>query len=354
MRVLLSCIAAIVNVCIGAGTVLAQVPGTQGVTTVFSTGPQEVAAYDATAKQLFFFTISGETAKQVGVVSVPGQVMGVVSVGDEYVIATGMGRGDLTPPIRVHKLAKREVSLKNSSLVLIYERITERPQITQLRVCGGRVWLGFFESKYNTSIGELSPPVAGATGQWNFAQNVGIRMGDSFDCFGEYLVVGRSYGDDQGHDGDLILFHAGQKTLLPSYRGVRGVQSIGDAVEPMLIIGDGWHSNYGQMAQGRVSLLKKRRGEPRFSLELLDLDKTNFNFTKFRDVTVGSERHLVALGSSQVIVYSGLASPELKKRVVYTQVGKSHVLDVAVGSVASDSVTLAVADEGLRIIKVAG
>lgn len=353
MKVLLSCIAAMVNLCVGAGVVRAQVPGTQGVTSVFSTGMQEVAAYDATAKQLLFFAISGEIAKQLGTVSVPGQVMGVVSAGDEYIIATGMGRGDLTPPIRVHRLAKRDLATKKSSLAPVYERITERPQVTQLRVCDGRIWLGFFESKYNTVIGELIPPAAGASGEWKFSQRVGLRMGDSFDCFGESLVVGRSYGDTQGQDGDLLLLSGGQKTLLPSYRGVRGVQSIGDALEPVVVIGDGWHSNYGEMAQGRVSVLKKRKGEPRFALELLDLDGRNFNFTKFRDVVVGSERHLVALGSSEVVVYSSLASPELKKRVVYTQVGKSHVLDVAVGAVASDGVTLVVADEGLRIIRVA-
>ncbi len=353
MRVLVSCFAVMVCVGLGGSFASAQVPGTQGVTTVFSTGSGEVAAYDAAAKQLLFFTISGETAQQVAAVPVPGQVMGLVAAGDDYLVATGMGRGDLTPPIRVHKLPKRELLKKGAALTLIYERVTERPQVTQLRVCGSRILLGFFESKYNTIIGELAPSSTGTGGLWGFTQSVGVRMGDSFDCFGEYIVVGRSYGDAQGQDGDLLLFRGGERTLLPSYRGVRGVQSIGDAAEPVLVIGDGWHPNYGEMAQGRISILKKRKGEPRFALELLGLDTKNFNFTKFRDVAVRGEKHLVALGSSQVVVYSGLMKAEPEREVVYSQVGKSHVLDVAVAATESSGITLAIADEGLRLVRVA-
>lgn len=342
----------IIGVSVTLTSVSAQVPGTQGITSVFSTGAHEVAGYDATAKQLVFFTISGQTAQQVATVPVPGQVMGVLTVGDDHIITTGMGRGDLTPPIRVHTIAKSKRTAKNPSLELRYERPTERPQVTHLRLCGTTVWLGFFESKYNTVIGALTPPAAGVPGPWSFTQRVAVRMGDSFDCLGESLVVGRSYGDVQGQDGDLLLFEGSERTLLPSYRGVRGVQSIGDATEPMIVVGDGWHPNYGEMAQGRVSLLRKRKGETRFALELLDLDRKNFNFTKFREFTSGGARHLVALGSSQVVVYGDISAASIRKQVVYTQVGTSHVLDVVVGSVDGTGATLAIADEGLRLVRV--
>jgi len=333
--------------------VSAQVEGTQGITSVFSTGAQEIAAYDATSRQLRFFSVAGETAKEIASISVPGQVMGVVALDDSYVVATGMGRGDLTPPIRVHLLPKSELSnKKNLQLKVVFERQSERPQITQLRLCGNSVWFGFLESKYNTVIGELKPSSTAAGAAWSFAQRVGLRMGDSFDCVGDAVAVGRSYGDAQGQDGDLLLMRGNERTLLPSYRGVRGVESVGDTEEQMLAIGDGWHSNYGEMAQGRVSLLRKRKGEQRFALEILDLDSKNFNFTKFRRVNLGSQSHLVALGSSQILVYSDLLR-QTKKQSVYTQVGRSHLLDFALATTGANELTLAVADEGLRLIKVA-
>jgi hypothetical protein len=344
--------------------VAAQVAGTDGVTSVYQTGSQEVAAYDATAKSVRFFSINGVEAKEIGSVSVPGQVMGVLSFDDSYVIATGMGRGDLTPPLRVGIVSKGAVrkagaTKSDATLQHIYERITERPQFTQLRVCAGAIWLGFFQSKYETVIGQLKPSTTAPGAAWEFSPKAELRMGDSFDCIGEQIFVGRSYGDVQGQDGDLLLMQDGKRTLLPSYRGVRGVQSIGDASAPMLAIGDGWHSNYGQFAQGRISLLHKQPGEQRFRLEILDLDPHNFNFTKFSAVTLRGVRSLVALGSSEIVAYSGITNnqgaseaTENNKRIVYTQISQTHLLDFAVGSGDPKGITLVVADAGLRLIRV--
>jgi hypothetical protein len=336
---------------LGAQRGVAQVPGTQGVTSVFATEEGEVAAYDASSRTLRFFSIARDSAKELASIAVPGQVIGVIALADAYLIATGMGRGDLNPPIRIHKLAKRDLGKPSSALMVVYERVSERPQVTQLRSCGGRVWLGLFESKYNTVIGELVPSGALKEAPWQFSEKVQLRMGDSFDCLGDAIVVGRSYGDSQGQDGDLLLVQRETRTLLPSYRGVRGVESVGTANEPMLVIGDGWHSNYGEMAQGRISLVKKRSGEARFALEVIDLDIKNFNFTKFRNVrSVGGKQYLVALGSSQVLVYDDIFGTATK-REVYTQVGKSHLLDFAVGRADAQGVTLVVADEGLHLIR---
>ncbi len=339
------------SISVGAQQGMAQVSGTQGITSVFATGEGEVAGYDTSSKALRFFSISGDTAQERASIPVPGQVMGVIAIADAYVIATGMGRGDLTPPIRIHTLAKSDLGKPSSALRIVYERVSERPQVTQLRECGGKMWLGLFESKYSTVIGELVPSNAGTGAQWQFAEQVQLRMGDSFDCLGDSIVVGRSYGDSQGEDGDFLLVQRGERTLLPSYRGVRGVESIGNSSEPMVVIGDGWHPNYGEMAQGRISLVKKRSGEARFALEVIDRDMKNFNFTKFRSVRGGGKQYLVALGSSQVLVYDDLFGTA-NKREVYTQVGKSHVLDVAVGKVDAAAITLVVADEGLHLIRV--
>jgi hypothetical protein len=73
---------------------------------------------------------------------------------------------------------------------------------------------------------------------------------------GDQVAVGRVYGDEPRSDGDLILSPSGTK--LPVFRGVRQLERAdvdGDG-DLDLLVADGWHSNYGAIADGRVLLLR--------------------------------------------------------------------------------------------------
>lgn len=172
-------------------------------------------------------------------------------------------------------------------------------------------------------------------------------MGSSFDCVGETLIIGRSYGDIQGADGDLILVENGKQTLLPSYRGVRGLRVLSDG---SIIIGDGWHSNYGKIAQGRVSLLSRHKTDKRFHLEILANSTSNYNFTKFIPIPAQSSSYVLALGSKDV----GLVSVAAKDSFVsvYKQKNSNTLMDAAVVKVSRGVATIAILDGQLSVQEV--
>ncbi|MFN9944510.1 MAG: hypothetical protein ACK56I_34085, partial [bacterium] len=195
--------------------------------------------------------------------TVQGNVWQVTASPTQYVVATGMGRAALDAPIRVLSFTK---DLKSSREVfsLSSER-AEVPFLKWLNAKGApsKVAIAFFESKYITKIGLLEPTENTA---WRFEEVSSLRMGTAVDVHGSYMVVGRPYGDIQGQDGDLVLLKDGARELLPSYRGVRAVRLVGDPDDPSIFIGDGWHQNYGQLAQGRVSLLRKDTKTGKYAL----------------------------------------------------------------------------------------
>lgn len=321
----------------------AQIAGTESIESLFPL-PGEIAGYDPSMKALRFFTRSGAQLKEVKKLSVEAHVMSVIPVTDGYLYATGVGRESLQAPIQVIKVTK-----DGGRRQVVFEYAGERNQVNGLVSNDGKVWIDFFESKYITKIGYLSPQ---SEMPWKFTEVGTVRMGDSMDVVGNTVVVGRSYGDDQGHDGDALLLADGERILLPTYRGVRGVKIISDNPKtPSIIIGDGWHQNYGQIAQARVSLLKKREGESRYALEILDRDRANTDFSKFFEFTARGRRYIAARGNATIVIYG--PEGEWSKKTVYNQTDSSRIMDVAPLPMDSDAVSFAVLDNGIRLVQFA-
>jgi hypothetical protein len=234
-----------------------------------------------------------------------------------------------------------------------YEYSGERNQVTGLTWNGPKLWINFYESKYFTKVGFLTPK-AGANERWELTEVARLRMGDSFDCLGDTLVVGRSYGDQQGEDGDLLLYRKGERQLLPSYRGVRAVALFGSAENPSIVIADGWHANYGQVAQARVSLLRKRPGEERYALELIDRDTVNYGFSRLFVFDLKGTRRIAALGNSSLVVYSETAQGAWKKESLYTQLATGTIMDAAPIRIDGSGALFAISDAGLRTVAYSG
>lgn len=320
--------------------VLAQIPGTESVESIFSLG-SKLVGFDSSRRSLRFYTWQGSALREERSIPIEGSVSAVTSVPQGYAVATGMGRDALTAPMRIVVFTETEPSGR-----VVFERSGERNQINAIVWRDGKLWINFFTSKYMTAIGHLTPTKVGA---WTFAETTSVRMGDSLDVLGDLAFVGRSYGDIQGQDGDLLMFKGGERTLLPSYRGVRSVRVVGDLANHRIFIGDGWHMNYGQLAQGRLSVISKRPEDSRYSLQILDYDPSTTDFRRLIPFRATGRDWLAALGSSSVVMYD--QSGTAPKKTVYSQVSQSNLMDLAVVQLSAEHALVVVADRGLRVFE---
>lgn len=329
---------------ITVGVSKAQVPGTEGVAYVFSLGENSIGAFDEQQKAIRFFSLESGKLMEGNPLAVDGIVTAMVRIPSGYIFATGSGLAQVASSVQVFKVDKSEKSAR-----LIFKREGERNQVTGLAWVQNRLMLGFFESKYFTKTGYLTPSAAQGA-PWQFSEVVALRMGDVFDCQGDALVVGRAYGDSQGEDGDLLLVRNGKPELLPSYRGVRGVRLFGDPDRPSIVIGDGWHANYGQVAQARVSILRKRPGEARYALEIVDRDTANYSFSRFFTVSHRGKQQIVAVGNAGAIAYTD-AEGQWIKSTLYTSSGSGRTFDMALLVNRDEESFFVVIDGGLRLIR---
>lgn len=269
-----------------------------------------------------------------------GQVFGVVETSDGLLVATGMGRGDLQAPI--------QITLYRSSPQqerVVFELLSERSQISSFKEYKGKIWITFFESKFFTKTGYFTPST---TAPWTFNEVTSERLGDAIEVLDDGVVVGRPYGDIQGQDGDISLIRGQEKTLLPSYRGVRAVSAIGSGEKQKLIIGDGWHQNYGQLAQARLSILTWNPVSKRYALELIDKDSSQYGFNKLLPFALGGQEYVAALGNKSLTIY-GVGASRVKQ-IVYTRVSEETFFDVVLSEQSKGSISLLVLDKGLHSV----
>jgi hypothetical protein len=166
---------------------------------------------------------------------------GVIDGREVALVATGMSRDHKGVPAQIWM-----VSSEGAELAL--DLPTARAQIPTLEVIDGKIWAALFRDTYTVEGGWVEN---GA-----FTSVASGRLAEAQVPLGDQVAVGRVYGDEPRSDGDLILSPSGTK--LPVFRGVRQLERAdvdGDG-DLDLLVADGWHSNYGAIADGRVLLLR--------------------------------------------------------------------------------------------------
>jgi hypothetical protein len=226
-------------------------------------------------KKLYLFRSSPKGVAKIGECPLLGHVWGATLYGSgadtKIVAAHGLGRGDLTPPLRI---VSYPLSLLQSSPVKTFQ--TERAQVNSFKLIDNKILLTYFVSKYESETGFLTPVT---NDDWSYEKVLAVRMGTSSDAFKDSTIIGRMYGDSQSQDGDLLLKKGSAEPItLPSYRGVSSLAFIPGATKdsPQIAIGDGWHSNYGQIAQARFSILSPIPGTTRYALDLIHIFKNAY------------------------------------------------------------------------------
>lgn len=270
-------------------------------------------------------------------------VHSVIQNKEKIAVAYGMGRQNLGAPL---KIVLFDQNLTKP--ITIFTHSGERSEAVLSEFTNDKIFMTYFDSKYITKTGELKKD---GSANWNFNEILNSRLGNAVDVSGKLIVVGRPYGDVTGQDGDVTLYKDGKNILLPSYRGVRAVKFInlkGESL-PSILIADGWHQNYGQFAQGRVSLLKEY-GEENYSLRLLDWDKSQFGFSAFQEIFIANKQYILALGPSKILLYDPQKNWE--KTPVYEQINPDRVLNFAYLGTDSNGAKIAVIDDQLKVLTI--
>ncbi|HUP47219.1 MAG TPA: FG-GAP-like repeat-containing protein [Thermoanaerobaculia bacterium] len=179
--------------------------------------------------------------------------------------------------VRIYKPATKG----DWSPVEIYRKATERPDVTTIRATDldgdgqKEIVFGYMASKYMTAL-----RVAKRSGDtWTISELPTIRMamhvdvGDVLHDGRKLLVVGRPYGDPPSPDtttaiGDAFVLDGEKRIPLPVTRGVSAI-AVGDVDgdgRDEIVVGDGWHSNYGKLARSRLAVISRQRGEWKYDL----------------------------------------------------------------------------------------
>ena len=171
----------------------------------------------------------------------------------------------------------------------------------------GAILVAYYDSKFT-----VRSVIARRGAPWTTTDVATIRMATSYarwDADGDGrpdLVVGRVYGDDKEQDGGaFVLGEGGARAPIPTTRGVREL-AVADADgdgQPELFLADGWHYNYGQIARGLLTWVRRTDGAPRAEV----IEDTPGQFTVGRilpaDVHGDGRKEVVTLGSHYVRLF---------------------------------------------------
>ena len=252
-------------------------------------------------KKISLFRYANQRAEKIAESPSLGHVWGATLYGSgnnaKIVVAHGLGRGDLTPPLRI---VSYPLSLLKSSPVKTFQ--TERAQANSFKLIEDKILITHFISKYESETGYLTP---GKGDEWNYEKTLAVRMGTSSDAFKDTIVIGRMYGDTQTQDGDLLLKQGSAEPItLPSYRGVSSLALIPNQTKnaPLIAIGDGWHSNYGQVAQARFSILSPILGTGRYGLDLIHIFKNAYAVNRIFALSMTMTEPLLLVTDKELIL----------------------------------------------------
>jgi peroxiredoxin len=287
-------------------------------------GVAESIVYDSDSEGIRITNYAGKTpvqAMSIYVDDVPLQMAVADLEGDgraELIVGAGLGGynpkdGPQTDvSIRVYTPAAKG----DWKPVEIYRTATERPEVTSLEVKDldgdGRaeILFAYFASKY---ISELRVARREGTA-WTISELPSVRMGAAVDA-GDVLqngrpmaVVGRLYGDpadaaDKTPVGGAFVIDGDKRIELPVTRGVAAI-AVGDldgVPGDEIVVGDGWHFDYGKIARCRIAVVSRQGNDWRYDL-IEDLeDHLRFEQIDLIDLNADGRPEIVARASTDSV-----------------------------------------------------
>lgn len=312
----------------------------------FSENRNALLTYKQETEEIGVEGFDGKTLQPQAVVHAMGNVWAAALFSLEgkqrIAVAYGYGRGDLNAPVRI---VLYDADLQNPQV--IFAANSSRSQVTYLSDAGGKLFVNLFVSKYFTVGGYLAP----STGMWKFHKAIALRLGTQFAIDGDMMYIGRPYGDSVNSTGDLRVIKGKDNvtTMLPTFRGVSSVAvaQLDDDPEKEILIGDGWHQNYGMLAEPRLSLVDHDAGKGNYTLTVVDVAKPQYAISRIIPLSFNNRPYVVTSGNWQVNLYD--VQQRWKKQTLYTAKERINNLDVAYLGQDDVGIWLAMLDTNITV-----
>lgn len=253
-------------------------------------------------------------------------------------IAFGYGRGKLD--------AKLSLKLYDENLEFIEEIFsdpTSRSETSHLQQIGSKVLINYYESKYFTKTGFLKK----VGNNWEFVELFKKRLGSHLAVGNKSIAIGRPYGDAQGEDGDVLLYQKGEFTKLPSLRGVRSIAfaNIDEDPDLELLIGDGWHQNYGEKAEPRLSQIDKEQDT--YKLKNVFLAKNEYAIEKILPFEANNKTFVLASGEKKLWLFD--PNNNWQNKELYRIKDNTAFVDYVILKKSKESLLIAILDKEILI-----
>ncbi|NLF24417.1 MAG: hypothetical protein GX589_02000 [Deltaproteobacteria bacterium] len=316
----------------------------------FDNGQPGLFIYRESSKELELYRIKGEALESVTKVPATEKVWLAAPYqrGKDRMVAVayGYGRGNLNAPLQVvlydHKLLNPKV---------VFEAQSPRSESTFLRQVGEGLLLTYFESKYFTRTGMLTPT---ESGMWKFEERFKTRLGMYMDVDEDRFLVGRPYPDPEEKTGELRLLSEGSWRDVPTLRGVSSAVFLRSSTTSprALLVGDGWHQNYGELAEPRLTLLEYDAKTKAFTSRLISVTKPQIRIEKIDQVLQEKYELVLARGDRFVDVYYPRKDWATKR--IYEKQSQDQMtnMDFVILETKEDAAVVAIYDGELRLVRV--
>lgn len=313
---------------------------------LYQQGQQAILASNFETKKMAIFVLNSENQlekkQETALTEHISQATSYLSAKKNSIaIAFGYGRGDLAAAMSVRLF---DQDLKQESEILNLKG--ERTETTHLEQVGSKLLIAYFESKYFVKTGFLK----NTADSWEFVELFQKRLGIHLALGDRQIAIGRPYGDEIGIDGDVLLYENETFKTLPTLRGVRSLSYAQVDADPEmeLVVGDGWHQNYGELAEPRLSLIDNLEDTPK--LKNVFLAKGEFAIEKIETLNFAGRTLILAAGEKAIWLLDPTNNWASKE--IYTVSNTKNFLDFAILKNLEDGIILAILDGNLLVKKI--
>lgn len=180
-----------------------------------------------------------------------------------FALGRGISRDDRAAPMSVTLYRFDGRSLVGAAVELPQTSRTQVVAIAQ-RKPAGTLWMLAFESKYHALLLSAERSSDGryvVTREDSIRVPLGMVLGDPDGDGQNDIFIARPYGETPDEPGDVFRWRKGAaRELLPTTRGARALTVVDGAPDGMVVVADGWHKNYGQMAKALVTRIDAAPG----------------------------------------------------------------------------------------------